>query len=172
MSETKSKRSGKFVVPGENIGVIEEFTPGAGTYTEDGKIHSKITGRTLLDFLNRKVSIYPLAHPALTPHLGNVVVGEVRNVQSKVAMVRIFKINKSFLQGHFSGVLHVSDSRIGFVESMFEVCRTGEILRAKIVSLKNVVNHLSTAEKNLGVLYAFCSELQGPPELEYHSDLP
>ena len=43
MTESERK-SGLFVVPGDRLGVIEEFTSGPGTYIEDGIIHSKITG--------------------------------------------------------------------------------------------------------------------------------
>jgi exosome complex component CSL4 len=40
---------------------------------------------------------------------------------------------------------------------MFDACKAGDIIRAKVVSEKNRTNHLSTAERNLGVIYAFCS---------------
>lgn len=156
MSQTKSK-SGKIVVPGERIGVIEEFSPGFGTYTKEGTIYSKITGRTLLDFLDKKVSVYPLVHPALTPRVGNTVIGQVVSAQSKVALIRIFRIGGKLLSGFFTGILHVSDISRSYVESMFDVCKTGDIVRAKVVSDKNRMIHLSTAERNLGVIFAFCS---------------
>ena len=56
------RRSGKFVIPGEKLGVIEEFMPGPGTYVHNGTIYSKITGRTLVDVLNKKISVYPVVH--------------------------------------------------------------------------------------------------------------
>jgi exosome complex component CSL4 len=37
------------------------------------------------------------------------------------------------------------------------VCKPGDIIRAKVISEKNQIYHLSTVDKNLGVLYAFCS---------------
>ena len=36
MSRVKS--SGQFVVPGQRLGVIEEFVPNSGTYVKDGYI--------------------------------------------------------------------------------------------------------------------------------------
>ena len=66
MTESERK-SGLFVVPGDRLGVIEEFTSGSGTYVEDGIIHSKITGCTLLDMLNKQVSVYPLVKIATFP---------------------------------------------------------------------------------------------------------
>jgi len=149
------RRSGKFVVPGEKLGVIEEFMPGPGTYVHNGTIYSKITGRTLVDVLSKKVSVYP--HTAPVPRVGSIVIGQVYNVQSKIAIIRIWRIGKKLLSGFFSGILHISDVSRGYVEHMHDVYKTGDIVRAKVISEKNRAYHLSTAEKNLGVIYAFCS---------------
>ena len=68
MSKTKPKRqSGQFVIPGQPLGVIEEFTPGEGTYVEHGKIYANVSGRTLLDVQNKTVSVYPLVNTAKVP---------------------------------------------------------------------------------------------------------
>jgi exosome complex component CSL4 len=41
---------------------------------------------------------------------------------------------------------------------MFDVCKSGDILRAKVVSETNRIYHLSTSvDRNLGVTFAFCS---------------
>jgi len=151
------RRSGKFVVPGEKLGVIEEFMPGPGTYVHNGTIYSKITGRTLVDVLSKKVSVYPVVHTTPVPRVGSVVIGQVYNVQSKIAIIRIWRIGKKLLSGFFSGILHISDVSRGYVEHMHDVYKTGDIVRAKVISEKNRAYHLSTAEKSLGVIYAFCS---------------
>ena len=152
------RKSGQFVVPGDRLGVIEEFTPGPGTYVEHGTIHSKITGRTLLDMLNKKVSVYPLIPAVSVPRTGSTVLGQALDVKSRTAMLRILKVGNRQLSGFFTGVLHISDVSPSYVETMFNVCKTGDIMRAKVISEKNRTFHLSTAEKNLGVVYAFCSQ--------------
>ena len=154
----KEYRSGKFVVPGDRLGVIEEFSPGSGTYVRDGTIYSKMIGRTLVDLLNKKVSVYPLTSSASVPKVGSIVTGQVYNVQSKIAIIRIWRIGKKLLSGFYSGILHISDAAKGYVETMFDACKTGDIVRAKVISNKNRVYHLTMAEGNLGVIYAFCSE--------------
>jgi len=156
MSQSERK-SGLFVVPGDRLGVIEEFTPGPGTYVEHGTIHSQITGRTLLDMLNKKVSVYPLVQAASVPQIGSIVSGQVLDVKSKKAVLRILQIEKKSLSGFFTGILHISDVSPSYVDTMFSICKTGDIMKAKVVSNKNRTLHLSTAEKNLGVIYAFCS---------------
>jgi exosome complex component CSL4 len=157
MSRSKRK-SGQFVVPGDRLGVIEEFTPGPGTYVEHGTIHSKTTGRTLMDTLNKKVSVYPLVQAVGVPRVGSVVSGQVLDLKSKVAVLRILNVGERSLSGFFSGVLHISDVSPNYVETMFEVCKTGDIMRAKVISDKNRTFYLSTADENFGVIYAFCSQ--------------
>jgi len=156
MADSKRK-SGQFVAPGDRLGVIEEFTPGSGTYAEQGTIYSEIAGRTLMDMLNKKVSVFPLVRAANVPKVGSTVVGQVSDVQSRTTILRIIKVGKKPLSGFFTGVLHISDVSPGFVETMFDVCKAGDIMRARVISDKNRVFHLSTADKNLGVVYAFCS---------------
>ncbi len=158
MSGSGSKRqSGQIVTPGDQLGVIEEFTPGQGTYVEQGKIHAKISGRTLLDMQNRTVSIYPLVRGVKVPRVGSIVTGQVTNLQNKTAVIRIFQIGDEYLSGHFSGLLYISDMSTSYVDAIHEACKPGDIIRAKVISDKNRVYHLSTADKDLGVLYAYCS---------------
>ena len=47
------QKSGHLVMPGERLGVIEEFIPDSGTYVKDGVIFSKIIGRSLVDLQNQ-----------------------------------------------------------------------------------------------------------------------
>lgn len=151
------QKSGQIVVPGDRLGVIEEFMPGPGTYVEDGTIYSFATGRALVDVLNKQVSVFSKTRILGIPKVGSIVIGQVRDVQSKTAVVRIFQVGKHSLSGFFTGILHVSDVSLRYVETMYNVCKPGDILRAKVVSDKNRTFHLSTKEPDLGVIYAFCS---------------
>src|SRR3972149_3544724 len=158
MAPAQSKRkSGQLVVPGDRLGVIEEFTLGPGTYEQNGTIYSLTTGRALMDLLNKQVSVFPKVHVSNVPHVGSAVVGQVSDVQSKQATLRIFQVSDRLLTGFFSGLLHISDVSQRYVESMYEICKAGDIVRAKVISDKNRVIHLTTNDKDLGVVYAFCS---------------
>ncbi len=151
------QKSGHLVVPGERLGVIEEFIPDSGTYVKDGVIYSKIVGRALLDLQNRRVSVYPVVEGVVVPKVGTVVIGQAGNAQSDNVLVRIFRIDKKKLTGNFGGILHVSDVSDRYVDSIADVCKPGDVMKAKVLSEKNQVFHLSTNDKGLGVLYAFCS---------------
>ena len=165
------QKSGHLVVPGERLGVIEEFIPDSGTYVKDGVIYSKIVGRALLDLLNKRVSVYPLVNGELVPKVSTTVVGQIGNAQSDNVLVRIFKIENKRLSGEFSGILHISDVSDRYIDSMNDVCKPGDIVRAKVISGKNRIFHLSTNDKNLGIVYAFCSRcgnLLEPQRYELH----
>jgi exosome complex component CSL4 len=156
MTESERK-SGLFVVPGDRLGVIEEFTSGPGTYVEGGIIHSKITGCTLLDMLNKQVSVYPLVKTATFPQVGNIVTGMVSDVKSKNAILTISQVGDKPLSGFFKGMLHISGVSHAYVDNMFNVCKAGDIMRAKVISTENRSFFLSTADNDLGVIYALCS---------------
>jgi exosome complex component CSL4 len=155
--KSSEQKSGQVVLPGERLGVIEEFIPDSGTYVRDGVIYSKIVGRALMDLLNRRVSVYPLISGAIVPKVGGTVVGQVGHAQSDNVLVRIFKIGSKKLSGVFTGILHISDVEERYVDSMNDVCKPGDIIRAKVISEKNQIYHLSTNDKGLGAVYAFCS---------------
>jgi exosome complex component CSL4 len=151
------QKSGHLVMPGERLGVIEEFIPDSGTYVKDGVIFSKIIGRSLVDLQNRRVSVYPVIEGAVYPKVGTVVIGQIGNAQSDNVLVKIFRVGKKKLSGSFGGILHVSDVSDRYVDQMSDVCKPGDIVRGKVISEKNKVFHLSTNDKNLGIMYAFCS---------------
>ena len=167
-SHSSERKSSQFVLPGERLGVIEEFIPDTGTYVKEGVIYSKVIGRALIDLLNKRVSVYPLIRGVKVPKVGSTVLGQVSNVQTENASVRIFKIDDESLSGLFTGVLHISDVQLRYVESMFNVCKPGDIIRTNIISEKNRVYHLSTKDKDLGVVYAFCSQCGYTLELKRH----
>jgi len=155
--KSPEQKSGYIVLPGERLGVIEEFIPDSGTYVKDSIIYSKIVGQALMDLINKRVSVYPLINGAVTPKVGTIVLGQVGNAQSDNALVRIFKVGNKKISGVFGGIIHISDVSDRYINSMNEVCRSGDIIRAKVISEKNQIYHLSTQDRNLGVLYGFCS---------------
>jgi len=156
-SKSNEQKTGQLVVPGERLGVIEEFIPDSGTYVKEGVIYSKVIGRVLIDLVRKRVSIHQLADGAKVPVAGSTVMGQVSNAQSDTAGVRSFEVSDKGVNGAFVGILHVSDVAMRYVDSMYDICKAGDILRAKVISEKNRTYHLATKEKELGVVYAFCS---------------
>ncbi len=157
----ETRKSGQFIVPGEKIGVIEEFIPDFGTYVEDGVIYAKNVGCILVDSVSRKVSVYPLTREAGVPKVGSIVVGHVVNIQGAMAFIRIIKVGKRFLSGFFTGILHVSDIDVKYTREIFDALKVGDLVRAKVISYTNRTFHLTTKGGKLGVILALCSKCGG-----------
>lgn len=156
MSEKRIGRSEQFVAPGDKLGVIEEFLPGQGTYVDDGVIYSQTTGHTLMDRLNKTISVYSKVRLPLVPKESSIVLGQIANVQEKSVDVRILKIDQRWIPRFFSGLLHVSNVSEGYVRAMFDAFKVGDIIRAKVISTANRASHLSTEDGRFGVVHALC----------------
>jgi exosome complex component CSL4 len=150
--------STRFVVPGERLGVIEEFVPGRDTREENGVIYSETTGIAKIDAMNKTVYVQRRVKTPLIPEEGATVTSMVTHAQDKVAQVSISQINQVPVGTPFSGVLHISSSSPRYERTMKEVCKTGDIVRAKIVSAKNGIPLLTTIGRGLGVVRAYCSQ--------------
>jgi exosome complex component CSL4 len=156
-AKSTEPKTGQLALPGERLGVIEEFTPDAGTFVKDGVIYSKVVGRVMIDLAHKRVTVHQLTHGAKVPIAGSTVVGQVTSAQSETAQMRLFEIGADEVSSGFMGILHISDAHVRYVDSMFDVCKPGDIVRATVISEKNRTYHLSTKDRNLGVIYALCS---------------
>ena len=107
MTLKSEQRSGTLVLPGERLGVIEEFIPDSGTYVKDGVIYSKIIGRALMDMLNRRVSVYPLKEGAVVPKVGDYSHGSSRqcSIRQRFGSHSSKLAAKKKMSGAFGGIL-------------------------------------------------------------------
>ena len=154
----KIGQSTQFVVPGEKLGVIEEFVPGPDTHEEKGIIYSGTTGVAKIDTINKTVDIQRKVKRPLIPEEGSIVTSTVTIAQDKVAQVSIIEINQRQVGTPFSGILHISSSSPRYERTMKEVCKTGDMVRAKVASTQNGVPQLTTIGRGLGVVKAYCSQ--------------
>jgi exosome complex component CSL4 len=152
----------QFVVPGERLGVVEEFMPGPGTYEQNGTIYSEITGYTTRDKINKAVSVKPTVKRPLVPMEGDIVVGTVVNAQGKMATLNLTRIGDRNLSTPFTALLHISTSSPRYERVMMEVCKAADVVRARVVNIKNRVPQLTTIGRGLGVISASCSRCGDP----------
>ena len=103
MYDMNERRNGQFVLPGQKLGVIEEFIPNSGTFVDDGIIYSSNIGLVLMDFSNKTVSVYSKVFSLNIPEVGSIVIGTVKAVQSSQAIIRINMVDNKVLSGFFSG---------------------------------------------------------------------
>ena len=151
-------KEGDYVLPGDRLGVIEEFIPGPGTFQgDDDVIYASIVGRVHIDMIERRISIRSPMDKPVYPRRNDVVIGEIDTVAKKAAMVNIFRIRKAFCPVPFSGSIYVKNATAGYVESMIDLFRPGDIVMARVLLQDNGIARLSTVGPRFGVIRAFCS---------------
>jgi exosome complex component CSL4 len=160
--QSKNSNETQFVVPGERLGVVEEFMPGPGTYERDGTIYSEVTGYTTRDKVNKTVSVKPSVKRPLVPMEGDTVIGTVVNAQGKMATLSLTRIGDKTLSTPFSAILHISTSSPRYERAMMEVCKAADVVRARVVNIRNRVPQLTTIGRGLGVISASCSRCGDP----------
>ena len=158
----------KFVVPGDFIGTEEEFLAGEGTFSEGESIRSTLTGEASES--DRKLAVGQKRRLKALG-IGAVIIGRVENIVEPIALV-------SMLDGEGAGdshrfgenpdyaVLHASMIRRGYVKNVRDEYRIGDIIRAKIVDMRNGEMRLSTDSDELGAIKAFCAKCRHPMKVE------
>ena len=154
------------VLPGDRLGVVEEFLPGVGTYEDKGTIYANFTGTAKIDNKNKRVTVTPTTRVPELPKEGSTVTAVVVHTQEKMATVNIWKIDGNVLQNPFTALLHISSSSPRYERNMSDVCKAGDILRARVIDMANRIPQLTTAGRGLGVVRAYCSKCGGVLDFE------
>lgn len=154
-------KSGDFVLPGDVLGVTEEFVPSNWTYEEEGEIKSLVVGTVSIDEKNKEISIVPKTGtpPSLEP--GKVIIGEVSEVRGQRASVKINKIKDDSrdLVTSFMGGIHISQAKKGYLSKLTEAFRIGDLVEARVTKVMGLDNvDLATSGDELGVLKAMCTK--------------
>jgi len=155
------KLDGQLVVPGEKLGVVEEFRPGRGTVEVDGTVYSSQTGTAAVDTNRHIVSVKTVAGPPIIPDEGSTVIGVIEKIQEKMAIVNIIMVDGHKLQPPFTGMLHISNSSPRFERFMGDVCTPNDIIRGKVIDVSQRIPKLTTVGRNMGVIKAYCSRCGG-----------
>jgi exosome complex component CSL4 len=156
----------KLILPGEKIGVIEEFLLGNGTYEEEGTIRSLALGDARIDLEKKVAEVVPRTKPLVYPKEGSKVVGEVEQVKRPMASIDIFRVDDHFISVSFTGILHFSSMSREYTRHMALAVRESDIVEAKVINMKNRIIQLSIQEPEYGVIYAFCSKCGSLLELK------
>jgi exosome complex component CSL4 len=155
-------RTGTFVVPGTFLATVEEFMCGEGTYKEGGKIYSSRAGIVLVDVKGKKISVVSKSGP---PQLkrGDVVVGVVEEMKKQAAGITVYFLagSEKSLPYPTSGILRISNVRRGFVPQLERELKEGDLVKARVLDVKNGTILLTTDGPELGVVLAYCSRCRG-----------
>jgi exosome complex component CSL4 len=153
----KVKKEKTEVFPGDKLGVIEEFIEGKGAYKKEGDIRSEELGVTDYNVLEHVVEVEKITPELIIPNEGDEVIAEVGSVARRDARVDIFMVNRKEVIPSYSGVIHISDISKNYVKNIDSAMRSGDIVKAKVVNIKNRLNQLTMEGEAYGVIYAYCS---------------
>ncbi len=153
----------RVAIPGDRLGVIEEFEPGEGAATRDGVVRAHCVGEAVADVKKHVVSVKKVRVGTRIPSPGDTVVGKVETAQSFVINVLIHYLNKEENTGGFTGMITLGFSRPqgrGRPRKIV-ICKPGDWIRASVVSNKNAIIHLSLDGSEDGVIQTCCSVCGG-----------
>ncbi len=153
---TKQVKSGDVVVPGDVLGVIEEFIPDSGTYEENGLILASTVGTLKKDMRTKRISVITKNKP-ITPSKGSIVLGKVNETKKQLVDLIIGKIDSHELHTPVSSTLHISCISERYTENITDAYRIGDIIKAHIVDDERKPCYVSTVGSEFGCILARCT---------------
>ena len=160
--EHRPVRDGDFVLPGTKLAIVEEFLPGKGTYVEQGHIVASVLGTVRLIPKKHLCYIDSPVKTAPVPKVGQIAIGQVSHTSKQMATIDIYALNEQPTLPTYTALIHISQITRGFVESMDDVLRAGDIVRCKVVDAKTIPLQVEMIGTRLGVIYATCTNCGTP----------
>ncbi|MDV3104410.1 exosome complex RNA-binding protein Csl4 [Thermococcus waiotapuensis] len=165
MEVKKTLKEGDLVLPGDHLGVIEEYLPGEGVKEENGELIATRAGRVRIDQEKMEIYVEPVTDTPPLPKVGDIVLARVIDVKPPAVMVNLLRIEgeirREIATSKMAGI-HVSSIKNGFVEDLSSEFKIGDIVRARVISNEKSPIQLTTKDPDLGVVYAFCSRCRTP----------
>jgi len=153
-----------YVIPGDQVSVVEELQPGKGTFERDGVIYAREFGKVILDDDEMEARVEN-RNPPLEVSVNDIIYGEVTDTKSSMVIVRIRKIvgKNRIITGETEGSIHVSKISRDYVRDIGREFRVGDIIRAKVVQAKPSIQ-LITSYPEYGVVKGYCMRCRRPME--------
>ncbi|MCX6776401.1 MAG: exosome complex RNA-binding protein Csl4 [Candidatus Micrarchaeota archaeon] len=155
---------GEFITPGKLLGTEEEFVCGECVYGDEGKLHALCTGEVSVD-KQKVVSVKPSNAIPKMVGPGMVVYGRVEDIFEPIALVKLEPLEAQGArqtQGDYLSVLHVSNIRRDYVESLRSEVRVGDVIKAVVSEIRRGEVYLDIRGADLGVVKAYCSRCRNP----------
>ncbi len=148
------------VLPGDKIGILEEFIPGKNTFEKNGKIFSSKIGKVVKDLDKKEISILSSTKKLSYIEKGDIVIGRVERLKKQMAMVQLIKIEgeKEVLTDKILAVLHISQIKDSYVADFSGIISEGDVIRAKVLNATSSQYQLGIMGKDFGVIKSFCKK--------------
>lgn len=152
-------KSGDFVMPGDVLGVSEQFLPDKWTYDDGGYIKASVLGTVDISSSNKKISIIPSSGNPAVLNVGDSVYGEITDVRGQRAMINVQKMKGTNrrLALPYMAAIHISQVKNGYLEKLTDAFRIGDVIEAKVSKILGDNLDLNTEDKEDGVIKAICT---------------
>lgn len=151
--------SGDFVMPGDVLGVTEQFLPDEWTYDDEGYVKAAVLGKVSINNKNRTISVVPSSGNPNVLKIGDLVYGQIRDVRGQRAMIDVegTKEDDRGLALPYMAAIHISQVKKGYLEKMTDAFRIGDLIEAKVSKIMGDNLDLNTADNECGVVKAMCT---------------
>ena len=151
--------SGDFVMPGDVLGVSEQFLPDKWTYDDGNCIKATVFGNVSIDNKTKMISIIPKSGTPALLKVGDTVYGQVSDVRGQRAVIDIqgMKNCNRQLALSYLGAIHISQVKKGYLEKLHDAFRIGDIIEAKVSKIMGDNLDLNTLDKDGGIIKAMCT---------------
>lgn len=153
-------KSGDFVMPGDVLGVSEQFLPDEWTYDDGGCIKAAVLGNVSIDNKGKMISIIPKSGKPALLKVGDIIYGQVSDIRGQRAVIDVqgMKNCDRQLALSYMGAIHISQVKNGYLEKLHDAFRIGDIIEAKVTKIMGDNLDLNTIDKERGVIKAMCTK--------------
>ncbi|MDR2966504.1 MAG: exosome complex RNA-binding protein Csl4 [Methanobacteriaceae archaeon] len=152
--------SSDFVMPGDVLGVSEQFLPDEWTYDDGNCIKAAVFGNVSIDNKRKRISIIPKSGTPTLLKIGDTVYGQVSDVRGQRAVIDVqgMKDCDRQLALSYMGAIHISQVKNGYLEKLHDAFRIGDIIEAKVAKIMGDNLDLNTIDKEGGIIKAMCTK--------------
>jgi exosome complex component CSL4 len=145
------------VVPGDPVGVVEEYVYEDNVCEDAGTLRSCVIGVVETDKSNHTVRVRKALKKPSIPVKGDVIGGIVTDVRPKLVTVDINLKGSVVFEPPFTGLLPIGYAARERVETLEKLFVVSDVIRAKVVNERPPFV-ITTDADDLGVILAHCTE--------------
>jgi len=142
-------------IPGDKIGIIEEFESGKNTFEDGHNVRATVIGTVEIDKKSRIAQVQNIRTSGI-PEVDDVVIGTVAAVMSSMIAVSINYVNNIRTKSNVECICQTRHFR------KKNIALLNDIVVLRIIAHKNGTIHASINEPEFGVLFTKCKKCGGP----------
>ncbi|MEM0121101.1 MAG: exosome complex RNA-binding protein Csl4 [Thermoprotei archaeon] len=145
----------EIVLPGDDIGVVEEYLGEGFVYEHNGVLRAATVGAVQRDPAKHILKVIRKTRKPSIPAKGDLVYGVVSDAKPKMVIVDVVSMDKNVFQPPFTALLPISMISTERVESADSLFTESDIVVARVESTSPPFI-LSTKSPEFGVILARC----------------